>query len=222
MWCVVVVVWCVVVVNTTTRVVCVQKDDDFYLTRGIHPRSQVTKVTSNPPRLGSSEIYATHPVQNSLKSFGQMCMVPGATRSKVNHIGITLTRQDESLNIVLRKTQRTPTNLGGGGRGGGGQQKNKQNPKSSVCGVTQRQLCMHDGTCVDKLGVRVSPSRQPASKSGYQQVSQVIHTYTIPSRPQRSVRYPRARRGLCLRLMHNGRENWAVPSPSKSSRSGHL
>ena len=79
---------------------------------------------------------------------------------------------------------------------------------------------MHDGTCARKLGVRVLPSRQPASKSGYLQVSQVIHTYTAPSRPQRSLQLPRARRGQCLRLTHNGRENWTVPSPSKSSRSG--
>ena len=74
---VVVVVVVVVAVNTFTRAVGVQKDDDSYMTRGIHPRSQVTQVTNNLPRLGSSEIHATHPVQNSLKRFGQMCMTPG-------------------------------------------------------------------------------------------------------------------------------------------------
>ena len=61
------------------------------------------------PRLGSSEIHATRSVQNSLKSFGQTCMVSEATRTGVNQTAITRTRHDESLYIAYWKIQQTPT-----------------------------------------------------------------------------------------------------------------
>ena len=126
-----------------------------------------------------------------------MCMTPGATRSSVNHAGITRTRHDESLNIVLWKTQ-TLTHSGKEvGRWRTTNEQTRIRELRMWCD-TKIAVSARRNRC-EKLSVGVLPSRQPASKTGHLLVSQVTLTYTSTLAPK-EVRVC----GLCITGWRNG------------------